>query len=126
MKKALFPLLILFLLHTFCYAAFPVKVKYANDKSHVEIAELGESVGSILEGQAHDDDLMWSGRKGSGFGIASLACGLLVVLFPPMMLFAIVFGFIGLNRELNGLAITGLCLGLLPIALLLLMLVMMV
>jgi len=122
MKNALFPLLILFLLQTFCYAAFPVKVKDANDKSHVEIAELGESVGSILEDQAHDDDLMWSGRRGSGFGVASLVCGVLgVLLFPFMILLgpcAVVFGAIGLNRELNGLAIAGLCLGLLGISLL--------
>jgi hypothetical protein len=52
---------------------------------------------------------------GKAWGIASLACGLLAIAFPPLAILAVVFGAIGFNKPLNGLAIAGFCLGLLTI-----------
>jgi hypothetical protein len=50
---------------------------------------------------------------GSGWGIASLACGVLGFLFLPILFgpLAIIFGALGLNKKLKGLAIAGLVLG---------------
>ena len=61
-------------------------------------------------------------RSGAGFSIASFVCGVLSYVFPPgVVLFAplaIVFGAIGLSRDLKGLAIAGLSLGSLALLLL--------
>ena len=50
---------------------------------------------------------------GSGWGIASLVCGILGLLFLPILFgpLAIIFGALGLNKPLKGLAISGMVLG---------------
>jgi hypothetical protein len=50
---------------------------------------------------------------GGGWGIASLACGVLGLLFLPILFgpLAIIFGALGLKKKLKGLAIAGLVLG---------------
>jgi hypothetical protein len=52
-------------------------------------------------------------QKGSGWGIASFVCGLLGLFFLPILFgpLAIIFGFLGINKPLKGLAISGLAMG---------------
>ena len=61
---------------------------------------------------------------GPGFGIASLACGFVGLFISPLLLgiCAIVFGALGLGKDLNGLAIAGLCLGIIDVLFILLLL----
>ena len=121
MKNAILTIGILFLFQTFVYAAFPVKVKDANEKTKIGIAE---SSSLILENQLLDNDLMLPSGGGPGFGIASLACGFVGLFISPLLLgiCAIVFGALGLGKDLNGLAIAGLCLGIIDVLFILLLL----
>ena len=124
MKNALLALGVLFLFQTFAYAAFPVKVKDANEKTKIEMTEFDGSSALIIENQILDNDLMLPSGGGPGFGIASLACGFLGLFISPLLLgiCAIVFGALGLGKDLNGLAIAGLCLGIIDTLFILLLL----
>lgn len=54
---------------------------------------------------------------GGGWGIASLACGVLGLLFLPILFgpLAIIFGALGLKKKLKGLAIAGMTLGIISL-----------
>ena len=54
---------------------------------------------------------------GGGWGIAAIACGFVGLFVAPLLLgpLAIIFGAIGLKKDLKGLAIAGLILGILEL-----------
>jgi len=61
---------------------------------------------------------------GSGWGIASLVCGILGLLVLPILFgpLAIIFGALGLNKPLKGLAISGMVLGIISLVVIFLLL----
>lgn len=58
-----------------------------------------------------------TGRGGSGFAIVSFIAGILGLLIAgiPLGIIAVIFGAIGLNRDLRGLAVAGIILGFIDI-----------
>ena len=58
---------------------------------------------------------------GPGWGIAALCCGVLGLVFPPLGIFAVIFGAMGLSKKGRGMAITGLILGIIEVVWLLLL-----
>lgn len=99
-----------------CYAAFPanapVSVIDRPDTSQTSV---------IVDAPTRAQRMQASGRNatamGAGFGIAALCCGIagLFVAGIPLGVCAIVFGAIGANRRLKGLAIAGLTLGVIDV-----------
>lgn len=70
------------------------------------ISDNGERIDrKIHDKQSRDNNYM------TGFGIASLVTGIIGLVFPYFAPVAIVFGAIGLNKRLRGLAIAGMVLG---------------
>lgn len=124
----------LFLLISTCFlnASFPVNNKEAKTRqymvevqtikvSSIDLAVPVKVSAEIIKPQKVSRLKQWKTKifrrssGGKGWGIASLACGLLAMAFPPLAILAVVFGAIGFNKPLNGLAIAGFCLGLLVI-----------
>ena len=108
MKKIVLMMIALFTLNTLTYASFPITENGTTTEVVVDDADLA------MEAPIMSD--------GPGWGIASLACAVLALMPVPGLLFlcipAIVFGFIGLKKDLKGLAIAGLIIGFLELLLL--------
>ena len=101
MKKLLLILLCLFSLNTLTYASFPV-----SETTQTEVV-------------AENIELPTYRSGNSVWGILSLSCALLsIILIPnllaivPISLLGVIFGAIGFNKKLKGLAITGFVLSL--------------
>ena len=102
MKKLLLILLCLFSLNTLTYASFPV-----SETTQTEVV-------------AENIELPTYRSGNSVWGILSLTCAILSILVIPNIyamfiaaLLGVIFGAIGFNKKLKGLAITGFILGLL-------------
>ena len=83
------------------YASFPVTEKQiiSNQQEVVSVAST-----STVSG-------------GGGWGIAAIACGFIGLFVAPLLLgsLAIIFGALGLKKDLKGLAIAGLILGIIEL-----------
>lgn len=103
------------------FAAIPVK-RALESSQQSNYLSVENSVNETQMSIAITEYLAPGYGGGPGFGIASLACGIAACLFLGFPLFsvcAIVFGAIGLNRDLKGVAIAGISLGAFAIAILL-------
>jgi len=109
MKKFLLVLVTLFTLNLVTYASFPIT-------ENVTPSEL------VVENDNLTLEVPYGGG-GPGWGIAALCCGILGLFIPLLGIPAIVFGAIGLNKELKGMAITGMILGLLELIFLVVLIV---
>ena len=98
MKNFLLIFIAFFGVLSLSYASFPVSEKQiiSNQQEVVNVA----STSAVSGG-------------GGGWGIAAIACGFVGLFFAPLLLgpLAIIFGAIGLKKDLKGLAIAGLILG---------------
>lgn len=99
-------------------AAFPVKsnqvlVQQVSDENEIKAATLPKE--NQLASLANIKNNQTEGKKGNGFGIASLSCALVGLRVPFFGLLAVIFGAIGMNknRTLRGMAIAGFTLGIL-------------
>jgi hypothetical protein len=114
-KMKNFLILFAFLTSTINFAGIPVKRTIAQNN----LEQIDSSIDNIVFDVNRSATIVEQApgyRSGKGFSIASFVFGILSYVFPPgVVLFAplaIVFGAIGLSRELKGLAIAGLSLGL--------------
>ena len=96
MKKYLFLLMALFIANL-SYASFPVTEK---EESQEQVEVLNTLSKPISNG-------------GGGWAIAALSCGVVGLFVAPIILgpLAIIFGALGLKKNLKGMAIAGLILG---------------
>ncbi|MDC3032165.1 DUF4190 domain-containing protein [Bacteroidota bacterium] len=104
MKKLLLFLSLIFCMHTFSYASFPVS-ETENPKNDTEL-NLFESVNSSIAATT-------VAGGGKGMSVAALVCGIVGLFFGGLILgpLAIVFGAIGMKRDGRGMAIAGLVCG---------------
>ena len=120
MKK----LLLLFALTTvtsITFASFPVKVERSSSETiQMNSSELEEISfvdddfvnNPIVEFNNDEVDMSASSRDATWMGIVSISCAALAWLVVwPMAIPAMIFGAIGFNKRLKGLAITGFSLG---------------
>ena len=105
MKKLLLFISLMFCMHTFSYASFPVS-ETENPKNNTEL-NLFESINSPNSANA----AAYGGGK--GMGVAALVCGIVGLFFGGLILgpLAIIFGAIGMKRDGRGMAIAGLVCG---------------
>ncbi|MDC3115785.1 DUF4190 domain-containing protein [Bacteroidota bacterium] len=105
MKKLLLFLSLIFCMHTFSYASFPVS-ETENPKNDTEL-NFFESINSSISATA----AAYGGGK--GMSVAALVCGIVGLFFGGLILgpLAIVFGAIGMKRDGRGMAIAGLVCG---------------
>ena len=104
MKKLLLFISLIFFMHTFSYASFPVS-ETENPKNNTEL-NLFESINSTNSANA-----AYGGGK--GMSVAALVCGIVGLFFGGLILgpLAIIFGAIGMKRDGRGMAIAGLVCG---------------
>lgn len=104
MKKLLLFFSLLFCMHTFSYASFPVS-ETENPKNDTEL-NLFESINSSIAATT-------VAGGGKGMSIAALVCGIVGLFYGGLILgpLAIVFGAIGMKRDGRGMAIAGLACG---------------
>ena len=121
MKKSLL-LFVFAAITTITFASFPVKVEKAKTditEVVIEITENPLTFESKIDADGLFDTLEEAptpSRDATWMGIVSLSCALLAwIVFWPMAIPAIIFGAMGLNKRLKGLAITGMGLGLLAL-----------
>jgi len=111
-----------FITFSLSFAAIPVK-RALESSQQSNYLSVEDSVNETQMSIAITEDLAPGYGGGPGFGIASLACGIAIWIFPfgfPLFaVCAIVFGAIGLKRDLKGMAIAGISLGAFAIAFLL-------
>ena len=105
MKKLLLFLSLIFCMHTFSYASFPVS-ETENPKNDTEL-NLFESINSSISATAA------ASGGGKGMSVAALVCGIVGLFFGGIILgpLAIIFGAIGMKRDGRGMAIAGLVCG---------------
>lgn len=107
MKKFIFLLTALCMVNL-TFASFPITQSTLETNTQSEqIDEISIPISNVSNG-------------GAGWGIAALACGFIGLLTGPigalvLGLLAIVFGAIGLKKNLKGLAIAGLILGIIEL-----------
>ena len=106
MKKLLLFLSLIFCMHTFSYASFPVS-ETENPKNDTEL-NLFESINSSISATATA-----ASGGGKGMSVAALVCGIVGLFFGGLILgpLAIIFGAIGMKRDGRGMAIAGLVCG---------------
>ena len=104
MKKLLLFISLIFCMHTFSYASFPVS-ETENPKNDTEL-NLFESINSSISATA-------ASGGGKGMSVAALVCGIVGLFFGGLILgpLAIIFGAIGMKRDGRGMAIAGLVCG---------------
>ena len=104
MKKLLLFISLIFCMHTFSYASFPVS-ENENPKNDTEL-NLFESINSSISATA-------ASGGGKGMSVAALVCGIVGLFFGGIILgpLAIIFGAIGMKRDGRGMAIAGLVCG---------------
>lgn len=142
MKKNILVVVVMLFSMTAIYASFPVKkkaVKSSNNQAQIEMpsSKLSEMQGvesnSLIFAvpvvkeiktpkkerwaftRAIMQKLTYPETTSNGWGIASFCCAMVGLFFPPMGILAIIFGAIGVNKKLKGLAIAGLTLGVIEI-----------
>jgi hypothetical protein len=100
------------------FAAFPVKsnqviAQQVSDENEIKEATVPSEIKMIAPAKIKNNQT--EGKKGNGFGIASLSCALVGLRVPFFGLLAVIFGAIGMNknRTLRGMAIAGFSLGVL-------------
>ena len=124
-KMKSFLILFVFLTSAISLAGIPVKRTMVQNNLE-QIDSSRDNIDFGVDRSANIVEQAPGHRSGAGFSIASFVCGILGYVFlPGLMLFAplaIVFGAIGLSRDLKGLAIAGLLLGASPFILLALLL----
>ncbi len=105
MKKLLLFISLIFCMHTFSYASFPVS-ETENPKNNTEL-NLFESINSPNSASAA------ANGGGKGMSVAALVCGIVGLFFGGLILgpLAIIFGAIGMKRDGRGMAIAGLVCG---------------
>jgi hypothetical protein len=113
MKKLLLPIVIVMMTllgYEPCYAAFPIQ------DTAIETGSVIVDAGPPINKMQHDNGKAET-AAGAGFGIAALCCGVVgfFVAGIPLGVLAIVFGVIGINKRLKGLAIAGVALGFIDI-----------
>jgi hypothetical protein len=102
MKNFLLIFIAFFGVLSLSYASFPVTEKQFVSNQQEVIQSTPSSLVS---------------NSGGGWGIAAIACGFVGLFVAPLLLgpLAIIFGAIGLKKNLKGLAIAGLILGILEL-----------
>lgn len=100
------------------FAAFPVKsnqvvIQQVSDENEIKATAVPKE--NQLATPANIKNNQTEGKKGNGFGIASLSFALVGLRVPFFGLLAVIFGAIGMNknRTLRGMAIAGFSLGVL-------------
>jgi len=116
MKKIVLLLVTLFSLNAVTYASFPVTSQDAEQATKQSLEE-----NNFVDNFKLPNFTLVNGG-GSGFSVAALCCGILGFFFLPFLLgpLAIVFGVMGMKRSGRGMAIAGLVLGIIQVAIVLL------
>lgn len=139
MRKNILVVVVMLFSMTAIYASFPVKKKAVKSSgevmlnvpaaSHTEMKSISSNT-IVFETSIEKDinvpkkdrwlftkTLMKAmvGYEPSGWGIASFCCAMAGIIFPPLGILAVIFGAIGVNKKLKGLAIAGLTLGVIEI-----------
>lgn len=101
MKKILFIVLSVLAVSAVCHASFPISETSQTVSNQVEYFDAIHAPLSPIS------------SNGPGWGIAAIACGFVGLFVAPFILgpLAIIFGALGLKKNLKGLAIAGLVLG---------------
>jgi len=118
--KKLILLFVLVTVTSVTFASFPVKVEKSNtepvelissefeDPTFVEHEIINNSIVELID----DEALPAPSRDATWMGIVSISCAALAwAVYWPMAIPAMIFGIIGFNKRLKGLAITGFSLG---------------
>ena len=121
MKKSLL-LFVFAAITTVTFASFPVKVERAKTELSKVVAEITENPLSTeyqIEADCTFDSLEEypaPSRDATWMGVVSISCAFLAwIIFWPFAIPAVIFGAMGLNKRLKGLAIGGMTLGILAL-----------